>query len=62
MAWNTLSTIICLLSSYIYVYMAAFKSEFEDKTMKDIGLFIEIFFMVDMMLKFLTEYEDKNNN
>ena len=54
--------VCCLLSSYFYVYIAAFQHiGVKDKWWLQYELIFELIFLTSILLNFLTDYEDEND-
>ena len=55
--WQAIITILCLISSYIYANIAAFRmlKERDDSVVVDIYATFESFFFIDMILQFFVE-------
>ena len=54
--WVILNMIMCIISSYFYAYMAAFKKPVPGDNLHHLMLAFEFFFFTDMTLKFLKSY------
>lgn len=53
----------CLLSSYFYIYIAAFQhKDITDKWWIDSEIYFEAIFFISIILNFLTDYQDESNH
>ena len=59
MVWNYINKICCLVSSHIYLFMAAYLSKdlLPEDNLYKLDLFFETFFAISMVLEFLTDFE-----
>jgi hypothetical protein len=54
--WQAITICMCLISSYIYINIAAFRMHgYEDEQVTEIFLTFEIFFFIDMIMQFFIE-------
>jgi hypothetical protein len=56
MVWGYLELIACILSSYLYAYLAATYWEEVAYEIKKLELFFDVFFGLDILKKFFTDY------
>ena len=54
--WKIFDLINCILSSYIYAWLAAFGDQASGTVMTDMSIFFESCFTVTMLLHFITDY------
>ena len=54
--WNVITIVSSLISSYFYIYMAAFVSPIPGDNLYDLDLFFEFIFAISMILEFFKEY------
>ena len=62
--WNSLNILLCIVSSYYFIWLAAFEKESE-REINSTGFFMifeEVFFLVSMMLRFITDYTEEGEN
>ena len=53
--WSPVESIVCLISSYYYAYLAAF-SELEPSEIQWLAVWFEVFFLVCLIMNFFKEY------
>ena len=56
--WNAIHIVACLVSSYMYAYLAAF-SEKGGETFNEIIIGFEIIFFISFCLNFITDYKEE---
>ena len=55
--WDLLITILCIISAYVYMFIAAFG--LSDPTMGSLDSIFTVIFSIDMILRFCLDYYDK---
>jgi hypothetical protein len=56
LAWKIIVIFLCVISSYFYAYMAAFRAPEPGEDFFSVMLFFEISFFIDICLKFLVSF------
>lgn len=56
--WNFTVTICCLVSSYMYLAMAAFRPQEEGGTQIALSILFETIFVIDICVHFILSYDD----
>lgn len=59
--WSFLVTICCLVSSYMYLAMAAFRPRSEGGIRLALSIIFEIVFFIDICISFLLSFDDPDN-
>ena len=59
--WNSINIILCIVSSYTFIWLAAFEkeSEKEQNHSSTMNMFYEIFFFVSMIFRFITDFTEE---
>jgi hypothetical protein len=57
--WSKVINILCLVSSFIYAHYGAFRHS--DPSLNSTMLLMELAFLYDFLLTFITTIEDKKN-
>lgn len=59
--WNGIHIVACLVSSYMYAFLAAFHEK-EGALFNEIIIAFEIIFFISMCLNFITDYKEEGVN
>ena len=54
-------SILCILSSYFYSWMACYGNEYSREMFFYCTLFIELFFLLSMFIEFITDYTEEGD-
>ena len=55
--WSFIDSIICILSSYYYSYMACFDFKSDQNTFFYSMIALEVYFSIVIILKFITDFK-----
>ena len=58
--WKIFVVLTCIVSSYIYASVAAFKIPDSDSPIHYVNLSFEVIFMIDMCVQFVLEYKPED--
>ena len=61
-AWKCADVILCIVSSYIYVWIATFGEGSEQSNFHYVHLFFEVFFSFSILQRFLTDYTNEGES